>query len=309
MGFRHDPPRWSLDDFEFVWSTVKTSYPYLELKGIDWEGVRQEYLAGIDQGAGEDLQKLIVDLLGELRDGHVYLEVDGSRDYPYHPSSREERRAFEPKNLGAYLGGSLRKAANGTFYYQKTSGNLGYVYFPCICHSRLGGDFAEAMATFEDTDGLILDLRNNGGGRGDLTAEVVEWFLTSPLEKPPVYRRGRRRIFPPFQPKARPYQRPVVVMVNGGSFSEAERLVEIMKQIPSVTVVGETTGGGSAGGGDRFVLPNGSTLSFGTYDFRRYDGTPWETVGITPDVRVPQTPVHAAAGRDPQLEWALNFLR
>ena len=100
-----------------------------------------------------------------------------------------------------------------------------------------------------------------------------------------------------------------MVLINGGSFSEAERFAEIMKQIPSVTVVGETTGGGSAGGGDRFVLPNGATMSVGTYDFRRYDGIPWETVGVSPDVRVPQTPVHAAAGGDPQLEYALNLLR
>ena len=119
MAFRENPPRWTLDDFEFVWSTVRANYPYLELKGIDWEGVRQKYLADIDQVAGENMRGLILDLLGELRDGHVYLEVDGSRDFPFLPPRRRERHSFDPKNLGAHLGGCLRKARGGTGLLRK----------------------------------------------------------------------------------------------------------------------------------------------------------------------------------------------
>ena len=83
----------------------------------------------------------------------------------------------------------------------------------------------------------------------------------------------------------------------------------MMKQVPTVTVVGDTTGGGSCGGGDRFALPNASTISFGTYDYRRYDGQPWEWLGIAPDVRVVQTERDVDSGRDLQLEYALSMLR
>jgi len=76
--------------------------------------------------------------------------------------------------------------------------------------------------------------------------------------------------------------------------------------------VGDTTGGGSAGGtisdtGLR-TLPSGKRIEIGTLDLRRYDGLPWEWLGIPPDIRVVQTEADISAGRDRQLEFAIELL-
>jgi hypothetical protein len=308
VGDGPPPVSWSLEDFRFVWDMVAEHYPYLEWKGIDWERIRHDYRDRILSAAGRDVGGIIVDLLGELRDGHVYLEGPEARKYPFVPRRLRARNAFDPRLLERYLGDCPRRARRGSVYYGRTRGDLGYVLIPTFRPMEMTEDFSEAFLELDDTRGIILDVRNNGGGKGDRANEVVSWFLTKPLEKPPVYHEGRRLRFLPIQPKKTPYTNPVVVLVNGASFSEAERFAEIMKQIPTVQVVGETTGGGSAGGGDRFLLPNGQVFSFGTYDYRRYDGLPWESVGVEPDVVVPQTPAHVAAGRDRQLEVAMRLL-
>jgi C-terminal processing protease CtpA/Prc len=238
----------------------------------------------------------------------VYLETPSARKYPFKPRQLTDRNAFDPSLLRSYLGDCPRRAGQGGVYFGRTTEDLGYILIPSFRPSNLGRDFAEALRELGDTRGLILDLRNNRGGKGDRANEVASWFLTSPMEKPPVYHEGRLLRFLPLRPKPTPYTKPVVVLVNGASFSEAERFAEIMKQVPTVRLVGETTGGGSAGGGNRFVLPNGRVFSFGTYDYRRYDGSPWEGQGIEPDLLVFQTPAHVAAGRDRQLEVALRLL-
>jgi C-terminal processing protease CtpA/Prc len=117
---------------------------------------------------------------------------------------------------------------------------------------------------------------------------------------------------PPFQPQG-PFQytSPVVVLINGSTFSAGEFTTEILKQLPQVTAVGDTTGGGSVGGGDESLclLPSGKSISIGFIDIRRYDGLPWEWLGIPPDIRVVQTEADILAGRDKQLEYAIDILK
>jgi carboxyl-terminal processing protease len=107
------------------------------------------------------------------------------------------------------------------------------------------------------------------------------------------------------------YTNPVVVLINGSTFSAGEFTTEILKQLPQVTAVGDTTGGGSVGGGDEslFYLPSGKSIEIGFTDFRRYDGLPWEWLGIPPDIRIEQTEADILAGRDKQLEYAIELLK
>ena len=85
----------------------------------------------------------------------------------------------------------------------------------------------------------------------------------------------------------------------------------MLKQLPNVTAVGDTTGGGSVGSGDEglYFLPSGKSIEIGYDDLRRYDGLPWEWLGVPPDIRVVQTEANILAGRDKQLEYAINMLK
>jgi C-terminal processing protease CtpA/Prc len=106
------------------------------------------------------------------------------------------------------------------------------------------------------------------------------------------------------------YVKSVVVLINGASLSSGELFPEVMKQLPNVTAVGDTTAG--AGCNDRFGysgdrrLPSGKMIHIPTWCICRYDGVPWELVGITPDIHVDQTAEDVAQGLDRQLEYAIG---
>ena len=105
------------------------------------------------------------------------------------------------------------------------------------------------------------------------------------------------------------YYKPVVILINGASFSCAELLPDLMKQLPNVTTVGDTTGGG--GGSTKFFsLPSGKRVRIPyAYFTQSKDGKMVEWNGIIPDVVVQQTAADVANGVDRQLEQTIKLLK
>ena len=158
---------------------------------------------------------------------------------------------------------------------------------------------------------MILDIRQKRGGSYNNVEAVVSWFISYPMEKPPFYYYGQLADLLPFQPAGSTYTNPVVILINGSTFSAGELCTEVLKQLPNVTAVGDTTGGGSVGSGEEglYFLPSGKSMEIGFIDLRRYDGLPWEWLGVPPDIRVVQTEADILAGRDKQLEYAIDMLK
>jgi C-terminal processing protease CtpA/Prc len=121
--------------------------------------------------------------------------------------------------------------------------------------------------------------------------------------------------WPDIQPVsgAPPYTNRVAVLINGASLSSGELFPEVMSQLPNITIVGDTTAG--AGCNTRQVspgdllLPSGKLIHIPTGCLLRYDGIPWETIGIAPDITVEQPEADFARGVDTQLEFAIAMLR
>ena len=70
----------------------------------------------------------------------------------------------------------------------------------------------------------------------------------------------------------------------------------MLKQLPIVTAVGDTTGGGGGAGASvsgeivsDYKLPSGKLISTPTGYFERYDGQPIEWLCVPPDIRIEQT--------------------
>jgi C-terminal processing protease CtpA/Prc len=108
---------------------------------------------------------------------------------------------------------------------------------------------------------------------------------------------------------ALPFQRPLVILVGPGSLSGAESLAGPLQVLGRAALVGERTAG-LCGYGSRVDLARGWAMAvaaretvFGPQE-RRFN-----RIGVPPDVAVSPTPEDEAAGRDPQLEAALELLR
>ena len=304
----------NVEDFKAVWSRINEVYPYLDFKDINWDSIYTVYRPRAEQAKGDEFYLVLWDLLAELKDGHVYYRTPGGGEvYPYVPARHlKDRHAYSPFVVRSYFDKALRLSKSGTLEYELLPGNIGYVFISTFHEDFLADEFPDVLLYLKNSKGLIIDIRQKIGGDYRNIEAVVTRFLTEPLERNDAYSDGVKWVMPPFEPQG-PFQytHPVVVLINGSTFSAGEFTTEILKQLPQVTAVGDTTGGGSAGGGDSslYRLPSGKWIQIDFIDFRRYDGLPWEWLGVAPDIRVEQTAADVSAGRDKQLEYAIELLK
>jgi len=305
-----------MEDFEASWKRVNTVYPYLEYKHINWDSIYTVYKPQAEQARGDEIYTVLVDMLSELKDMHVHVITEGGRSISTYLAPRwvKDKYAYSPIVVRNYFDKELKITGEGRIEYEIIPGNIGYIYMATFDEDYLINYFSVALDYVKNTKALILDIRHNNGGSYQSIEAVVSRFIISPLEKPEFYVLGELIPLPPFEPQGSfQYINPVVVLINGVSYSAADFFPEIMKQISTITVVGDTTGGGSSGSTSsahaEYRLPSGKKIEVGTTDLRRYDGLPWEWLGVAPDIRVVQTEEDINQGRDKQLEYAIEMLR
>lgn len=305
----------NVEDFEVVWNAVDTIYPYLEFKQIDWDSIYTVFRPRAEAAHGDEIYRVLHDLLYQLKDGHVsYTTPGGGERYPWIPPRRlRDQGLYNPFVVRGYFEKDLQFSPNGKIEYGILPDNIGYIFLADFHKDYLIRDFPAVMRSMSATTGLILDIRQRVGGDTGNIAAFVSRFLTEPLPWFEFIYQGEPIVTTPCQPRgSSPYTNPVVVLINGLTFSAGEACTEMLKQLPHVTAVGDTTGGGSAGGTisdtGQNILPSGKRIEIGTLDLRRYDGLPWEWFGIPPDIRVVQTKADISAGRDRQLEFAIELL-
>ena len=308
----------NVEDFEAAWNRINDVYPYLDFKKINWDSIYAVYRPLAEKAKGDEFYFVLRDLLAELRDGHVYYKTPGGGEvYPFYPQRHfRDRHSYSPFVVRKYFDKELKLSESSSMEYEKLPGNIGYLFISDFHEDYLVNEFPVVLEYLKNTIGLIIDIRQKRGGSLANVDAVVTRFITSPLEFPGFIVLGEEWDLSPFQPKGPfTYTNPVVVIINGSTFSAGELCTEILKQLPNITAIGDTTGGGSAGGNSEplqavteYYLPSGKMIDVGTVDIRRYDGLPWEWLGIPPDIRIVQTEEDVLAGRDKQLEYAIEIL-
>jgi carboxyl-terminal processing protease len=180
-----------------------------------------------------------------------------------------------------------------------------------------GGELRAAFVALRSTQALVLDLRGNSGGVDFLGQEIANHLLPAGYV---YYRLSVRKadgawspalaeIPPPTVAENDVYRRPVVVLIDEGTFSAADNLASCLRDDrPDIRFVGRATAAGT--GGPRPVrLANTATLvSFCTIRVFSPHGHSIESHGIIPDVEVQWSRADLERHRDPDLEAALRQL-
>jgi tricorn protease len=181
-----------------------------------------------------------------------------------------------------------------------SGGRLGYIFI----EGYSGDGIANAirgLTGYADKQGVIIDQRFNGGG---ITPDyLIEWMQRKPLYY--YMFRGGDDIATPVNP-APPVKVMIINELNGSAAETGAFMFKLGKVGP---IVGKRTFGGGIGpyyftpnliDGGRVQLPNRAA-----YD---PSGTTWgiENIGVAPDYDVEITPADVIAGRDPQLEKAVE---
>lgn len=192
--------------------------------------------------------------------------------------------------------------------YEMRDDGLMYVYMAHF-YQGLNDEFNKVIVELKKNNakGLILDLRNNPGGLLDQANKITSEWLTPGL--PLVHERfgdGRMQTF-----DARGNHDlvgvPTVVLINGGSASASEILAGALKDHGVATIVGETSfGKGSVQ--ELMKLPGDSSLKVTIAEWLTPKETSINKVGIEPDVEVSFTDDDVSAGRDVQLDKAVEIL-
>jgi carboxyl-terminal processing protease len=160
----------------------------------------------------------------------------------------------------------------------------------------------------EEPSGLILDLRNNGGGWLDTAIKVTSEFVGSGVIVTERFGDGREHEFEALE-GGLATEIPLIVLINGGSASASEILAGAVQDYERGLLVGETSfGKGSVQrliplSGDEGAVRVTIALWFTPADRQIHEQ------GLDPDVEVPFTEEDFLAERDPQLEKAIEILK
>lgn len=167
---------------------------------------------------------------------------------------------------------------------------------------------AMRLAT-QDPKGIILDLRDNPGGYLDGAVNIAGWFL-KPGDKvvSEEFRSpDQNQVFTSYGSGIFK-NTPMVIIINGGSASASEILAGAIKDDRAVKLIGEKSfGKGTVQ--ELETLKNGSMVKITVAHWRMPAGELIDKNGIDPDYKVALTDDDIKAGRDPQLDKAIEILK
>jgi len=150
--------------------------------------------------------------------------------------------------------------------------------------------------------GLILDLRNNGGGDFDVSIGIAGIFLDGDKVVSAVDAQGNEKVYRASKGKV---DIPLVVLVNEDSASASEILAAALRDNQRAVLVGKKTFGKGLVQ-TVFPLRNGGALKLTTQKYYTPSGIDINEVGITPDYVVEN---NADADNDLQLDKAISVLK
>ncbi len=156
-----------------------------------------------------------------------------------------------------------------------------------------------------ESEGIVLDLRDNAGGR--VADELLAMFC-QPVHTFTIPRGGPRG-YPADRRAMTAWEGPMVVLCNENTFSNAEIFCHAFKGLDRGPLVGQPTNGGVISAVS-VTIPEVGRLQVpfrGWYEIET--GKDLELNGAVPDVLVEMGPADQLAGEDPQLEEAMRLLR
>lgn len=303
----------------------------------------------LDPGLKAQLLKANLKLGEEIThvDGRSVKEILEHDIYPYICASTAQSRDLQayPKLLqGEYgtqaklriksLDGGEREVTLARGYYRSQRRREGFVFrqldsaLAYVNLDSFGSDqivekFDEVFDQVGQSKGLIIDVRENGGGSTSTGYAIISYLTDKTLEGS---RWKTRQYMPAFRAWGRPekwhegqhdpilphkegfFLGPVVVLIGASTCSAAEDFVVALHAGGRATLVGQKTRG-STGQPLRIDLPGGARARICTKRDTYPDGREFVGVGIIPDVEVRPTPADIATARDVVLEKGLEVLR
>jgi len=312
----HSMEEWdntAMGNFDALWTVVDQHYCYFEQKGIDWDSIYNVYAPHARNcRTGEQLFDVCANMLNELRDGHVNLSssfnVSYYRDWWSQYPQNYDARLVEER----YMHFNWRTASGLQYYILPEK--VGYIRYSSFSSPIGEGNLDAVLSYLSECNGLIIDVRDNGGGEMTNVETLVSRFISSHTLAGYIIHKtgpGHNDFSEPYAYYYDPatghvaWRKPVVVLCNRSTFSAANNFVSVMKNIPGVVIAGATTGGGS-GMPLSLEIPVGWSVRMSACPVLDCHGKDTENgVEPTPGHAVDLDPALAAQGIDSMIEHAI----
>ncbi|MEY4933836.1 MAG: hypothetical protein RIS64_195 [Bacteroidota bacterium] len=300
--------------FDLMWQTIDEKYSFFEYKRIDWDSIRRKYRPRVhDTMPQEALFQVLSQMLYELRDGHVNLTTpfDRSRNWSW----RDEY--FDNFNQNFVYRHYLKQNFRLTNALpNQIIDSIGYVRYGSFGAPISESDLDYVFERFRPLKGMIIDVRDNGGGS---MINIFKWMGRFVKYRTLVgygwVKNGKghqdfdKKIEFYAEPRKGvvPFTKPVVILTNRGCYSATNFFAGFMSLLSNVTLIGDQTGGGG-GLPISADLPNGWQYRFsGTYATLP-DGFNIE-FGVPPKIQVSTGAKEELEGKDAIIERALQEIR
>lgn len=316
-----DPENTPKECFESMWTRIDEKYSFLDYKHINWDSVKAVYEPQVTDNMNDvQLFKVLDSMLYTLKDGHVNLIA------PFNVSRNWEWYLGYPQNFNYsvlernYLGDNYY--ITGPFINQifiLGPKRVGYFRYSSFTSNFSDYELSFVLSRFAGADGLIIDVRDNGGG---ITTNVFKLLNRFVHEKTLVglnYEKngpGHSDFSTGYELYGEPAEddkgetlplflnKPIVILTNRSCYSATNMFVGFMSVLPNVTIIGDQTGGGG-GLPVSYQLPNGWTYRFSSTYTALPDGFNIEN-GVPVDILQNMDPTSEASGVDDILEKAFE---
>lgn len=300
-------------NFEALWRIIDEQYCFLDYKQIDWDAIHDKYQPLITANMSNDgLFEVLGNMLAELKDGHVNL-YSASNTARYWDWYLDYPRNYDEALVEKYLGRDYRIAAG--LKYTILEDNIGYISYTSFSDGIGEGNLDEALLYLAACNGLIIDVRNNGGGNLTYSTRLAARFTNERMLTGYIQHKtgpGHSDFSEPEPIYIDPsdgvrWQKKAVVLTNRHSYSATNDFINAMRYMPQVTLLGDKSGGGS---GLPFTseLPNGWTVRFSASPHLDADKQQIE-FGIDPDIKMDMSEEDEARGLDTLIEAARALLQ
>lgn len=307
-------------NFKFFWQEMDEYYALFEFKEVDWQQEYQEHQPLLLANPTNDqLWESCTQMIAKLDDNHTFiLDIDQNRAF----ISGEAARAHAIREYSItlirekYLDPPYQRGRDTaiTYGYLKET-NLGYIHF-----ANMQGDYPEELqsigAYFKDTDGLIVDIRNNDGGSDEYSQTAAgafsdgEHFIYSVQTKNgPEHTQfdEPNNWFTEF-PEGFTYLKPIILITDRRTVSAGEIFCFNMKAFSHVYHIGDNTSGALSDLSPIRTLPNGWIYGFSYQKYLTPQGESLEGIGIAPDFYIRNEEADILNGIDKVLEYAIDYL-
>ena len=298
--------------FDSLWEAFDQNYSYFVYKNIDWNAAKSTFrpmaVATTDEAS---LVSVLKQMLGQLHDQHVN----------FTDPSRNEVPTFTPAffiNWDQTVWQKYMIAGNFVQVQPAlvTANISGVPYIAITVWNPSLVDIAHLDAVIDAnqlSSALIIDVRMNPGGDDSIAYQFADRFTAQTRTTEFIQLRDgpSHSDFTPIQSRtvtprgSFQFTKPVYLLIGRYCTSSTENFIAAMRELPNVTVIGDTSGGAS-GNPMSFTLGGGWSYTVSHWLDYTAEMQMIEDQGISPAINVAVTTADFQQGKDPVIDFAVT---